>query len=151
MIFTQDMKDLIEIFESFKVNYALVGGFAVNYYGYVRTTQDIDILLYPSSENAEKVMNSLLEFGFDKAGIPKECFEKEDTAVHLGVEPNRIDLLTHLKGISINDIFNNINRIKYQEIDLNIISLIDLLKCKRISTRIKDQADAEELEKISEI
>ena len=45
MIFTQDMKDLIVIMERHQVEYALVGGFAVNFYGYIRTTQDVDILI----------------------------------------------------------------------------------------------------------
>jgi len=40
MIFTQDMQDLIEIMERHEVEYVIVGGFAVNFYGYVRTTHD---------------------------------------------------------------------------------------------------------------
>jgi len=55
MIFTDDMRDIISLFEKYKVEYALVGGFAVNYYGYVRTTQDIDFLIFPSKENTEQI------------------------------------------------------------------------------------------------
>lgn len=148
MIFTNDMKDLISIFEKNKVRYALIGGFAVNYYGYVRTTEDIDILLYPSKENTQKIMNSLKEFGFGEAGIPEEYFEREGTAIHLGVEPNRIDLLTYVKGISNDDIFCNLQRVKYKGIQLNVISFKDLLAGKKKSERQKDLADADELEKI---
>lgn len=53
MTLTPDMKDLIDIFETKSVQYMLVGGFAVICYGYVRTTQDIDILVYPSLKNAD--------------------------------------------------------------------------------------------------
>ncbi len=147
MLFTEDMKDLIELFERYSVEYILVGGFAVNYYGYVRTTQDIDILIYPSSENAQKIIKTLDEFGFGSAGIPKESFEKKGTAVHMGVEPNRIDLLTHLKGVSNEEVFAKKVRIEYNNIHLNIISLGDLLDCKRCSKRPKDLADVDELEK----
>jgi predicted nucleotidyltransferase len=147
MIFTQDMKELIEFLEKHEVEYVLVGGFAVNYYGYVRMTQDIDILIFPSPENARKMMNVLDEFGFGKAGIPTEYFEIEGTAIHLGVEPNRIDLLTNLKGVSNKDIFERKERIKFKNIFLNIISLKDLLACKKLSDRPKDLADADELEK----
>lgn len=66
MVFTEDMKDIINLFERYGVQYALVGGFAVNFYGYVRTTQDIDFLLFPSKENADNVMNALTEFGFGR-------------------------------------------------------------------------------------
>ena len=85
MIFTEDMKDLIRIFKRKKVDYILVGGFAVNYYGYVRTTQDIDILVFPSPVNAEKTANALQAFGFGNQGVSKELFEAEGTAIHLGV------------------------------------------------------------------
>jgi hypothetical protein len=147
MIFTADMQELIEIFERLGVEYMLVGGFAVNYYGYVRTTQDIDILLNPSLENSHKVMAALGEFGFGEAGIPRECFTSEGTAVHLGEEPNRIDLLTHLKGVSNEDAFANRRRAEYEGVSFSIISFGDLLACKQSSDRPRDLADADELAK----
>ena len=143
------MKDLIELFNSNDVEYALVGGFAVNYYGYVRTTQDIDILIYPSENNAVKTVNALNIFGFGEDGVAKEYFEKEGTALHLGIAPNRIDLLTNLKGISNAEIFKNIEEVNFENSIINIISLADLIKCKELSSRKKDQADAEELSNIN--
>lgn len=148
MIFTKDMKELIELFEKHSVQYTLVGGFAVNFYGYVRTTQDIDFLLFPSEENGDRVMAALKEFGFGEAGIPLEYFTKEGTAIHIGVEPNRIDFLTKLKGISNIEIFNHLQRVNFEGVALNIISKSDLLKSKKASERYKDLADAEELEKL---
>jgi len=147
MILTQDMKEFIELLEKYQVEYVIVGGFAVNYYGYIRTTQDIDMLIFPSSENAQKMIDTLDEFGFGRAGITRDCFETPGTAVHLGVEPNRIDLLTSLKGISNEEIFKKKKRVKYGKVFLNIISLSDLLECKRCSDRPKDLADVDELEK----
>lgn len=148
MNLTEDMRDLIMIFTRNCVKYTLVGGFAVNYYGYIRTTQDVDFLIFPSAENADRLQESLVEFGFGKAGIPCEFFTKEGTAVHLGVEPNRIDLLTKLKGISNDDIFQHIKQVDFEGLAVNIISKRDLVKCKKASTRLKDLADAEELEKL---
>lgn len=149
MFFSQDMKDLLKLFNSHDVSYVLVGGFAVNYYGYIRTTQDMDILIFPSKENAKKVMASLWDFGFGKAGIQQEIFEEPGNAVHLGVEPNRIDLLTHLIGISNKKIFSNCKKIMIDNVPLNIISYDDLIQAKKASKRLRDQADADELEKIT--
>ena len=148
MLFTQDMKELIEAFENHGVQYVLVGGYAVNYYGYVRSTQDIDFLVMPSPENAQNLMKALSEFGFGDAGIPQEYFEREGTAVHLGVEPNRIDLLTHLKGVSNETVFKNRQRVELSGVLLNIIAYSDLLAAKRNSERSRDLADVDELEKI---
>ncbi|NLW30994.1 MAG: nucleotidyltransferase family protein [Fibrobacter sp.] len=148
MFFSEDMKELLCLFEKNKVKYVIVGGFAVNFYGYVRMTQDIDLLVVPSKENAEKVMLSLAEFGFGEAGIQEEYFQKEGSAIHLGVEPNRIDLLTHLKGPSNDQIYSNSQVVKIDGIDVRMISLSDLLESKRKSDRLRDQADAEELEQL---
>ena len=149
MFFSEDMKDLINLFNKHDVSYVLVGGFAVNYYGYVRTTQDIDFLIFPSKSNAIKVMSALKDFGFGKAGIPKEYFEEAGNAVHMGVEPNRIDLLTHLVGIDNKQIFLNYRQITMDGLLVNIIAYPDLIKAKKSSKRLRDQADAEELEKIN--
>jgi hypothetical protein len=148
MVFTKDMKDIIELFEKHDVQYALVGGFAVVYYGYARTTQDIDFLLLPSEENASRVMKALTDFGFGNAGIPEELFTREGTAIHIGVEPNRIDFLTVLKGVPNTEIFKHIQRVEFEGTTLNLISRSDLLISKKASERLKDLADAEELEKL---
>lgn len=148
MVFTKDMKDIIELFEKYNVLYALVGGYAVIYYGYVRTTHDIDFLVFPSKDNARRVMKAFTEFGFKNAGIPEEYFTKEGTAIHIGVEPNRIDFLTSLKGISNTEIFKNVERVNFAGTTLNVISKSDLLKSKKASLRLKDLADADELGKL---
>jgi predicted nucleotidyltransferase len=148
MVFTKDMKDFVEILKRNQVRHVLVGGFAVNYYGYVRTTQDIDILIFPSKKNAQKMMAALQEFGFGSAGIPQKCFEMEGSAVHMGAEPNRIDLLTRLKGVPNGEIFKKKKRVQYKKVFLNLISFDHLIKVKKHSNRLKDLADVDELLKL---
>ena len=67
MILSQDMKDLVALFEKYEVQYALIGGYAVIYYGVIRTTQDIDFLIKPEPHNAQQMMLALREFGFANA------------------------------------------------------------------------------------
>ena len=141
------MKELIRLFECHAVNYALVGGYAVGYHGYVRMTQDIDFLLRPSVANAARVRSCLTDFGFGQAGIPFEIFELEGGAVHLGVEPNRIDLLTSLHGVDNDSIFAHLQRAVIDGVALWIIDRDDLITVKRCSARLRDQADAEELDR----
>ena len=145
------MKDLIGLFKKHRVRYLLVGGYAVNYYGYSRLTQDIDFLVFPSPDNARNLMAALEDFGFGGAGIPVEYFEREGTAVHLGVEPNRIDLLTALRGVSNEDLFANARIGNFGGVQINLIDYEDLLAVKRRSPRARDRADAEELERINAV
>ena len=147
MLITQDMLDFIGLLKKHRVKYVLVGGFAVIFYGYIRTTQDIDFLILPSKDNARKLFKALEEFGFGNAGFTQNIFAKEGTAIHLGAEPNRIDILTSLKGASNHSIFSNKKRIQYKGISLNIISHKHLIESKKYSTRLKDLADADMLKK----
>jgi len=149
MQFSADMTKLLGLFGRFGVRYVLVGGHAVNYYGYVRTTQDMDLLVLPTTENAKRVMDALSAFGFGGAGIPRELFERDRGAVHLGVEPNRIDILTSLKGVDNTTIFEGADDVEIDGVDVSIISFEDLLQVKRNSDRPRDLADADELSKIN--
>jgi hypothetical protein len=81
MVFSEDMKELLTLFQKHHVAFAVCGGFAVAHYGYVRATMDFDILVLPSPENAEKIQSALTEFGFGAAGIPPEAllgFQEEE-------------------------------------------------------------------------
>jgi len=149
MLLSTDMRDLLTLFRQHGVRYVLVGGHAVNYYGYVRTTQDIDLLVFPSTENARQIMAALSDFGFGGAGIPPRLFEREGSAIHLGTEPNRIDILTSLKGVSNKRIFASSQVVDIEGEDVNIISLEHLVEVKRHSDRPRDLADADELIKIN--
>ena len=140
------MKDLLEIFERRGVEYAVVGGFAVGFYGYPRSTPAIDIYLVPSEGNADRVMDALDEFGFSEADIPRALFERCGSAIHLGVEPNRIDLLTKLEGVETEQIRRGVSQVELDGCLVQIISLEILLEAKRKSSRAKDLADVEELE-----
>ena len=149
MLFSADMKELIRLFEEHGVQYALVGGHAVNFYGYVRTTQDMDLLVLPTAENAGRITEALSAFGFGGAGIPRDLFERDKGAIHLGAEPNRIDILTSLKGVDNKKIFEGSQLVEIDGVSVNIISLEDLVEVKRCSDRPRDLADADELAKIN--
>lgn len=150
MLFSADMKKLLRLFEEHAVQYALVGGHAVNFYGYVRTTQDMDLLVVPTAENAGRIMAALADFGFGGTGIPRELFERDKGAVHLGTEPNRIDILTSLKGKKSREIFEGSHTVEIDGVSVNIIALKDLIRVKRSSDRPRDLADADELAKIND-
>ena len=147
MLITQDMIDFIVLLKRHRVKYAVVGGFAVILYGNIRTTQDLDFLIYPSQKNARKMIRALEDFGFGGVGLTQDIFTREGTAIHLGAEPNRIDILTSLKDASNDLIFSHLRRIRYKGLTLNVISRKDLMTSKRHSTRLKDRADVEILEK----
>ena len=70
-----DFKDLLELFNAQKVEYLIVGGYALAFHGAPRYTGDIDILVRPSATNATRILKALDKFGFGAIGLTKEDFQ----------------------------------------------------------------------------
>ncbi|WPF87414.1 hypothetical protein WEU38_11395 [Cyanobacterium aponinum AL20118] len=60
-----DFRDFLKLLNLKQVEYLLVGGYAVSYYGYPRSIGDMDIWIAINPDNAEKIVEVLKEFGFD--------------------------------------------------------------------------------------
>jgi predicted nucleotidyltransferase len=140
-----DMAELLKLLNKNKVEYLICGGHAVAHYGFIRMTLDFDILLNPTTKNAEKIMVALNDFGFGSAGIPKEAFLKEGTAVTLGVQPNQVDLLTSISSKKTSGMFKRGVAGEISGIPVKYVALRDLIDAKKESSRNKDRIDLEEL------
>ncbi|MBS1571671.1 MAG: hypothetical protein KF825_14740 [Ferruginibacter sp.] len=68
-IFFEEHRKLLEGLLQNGVAFILIGGYAVNYYGYNRSTGDMNIWLKPGNDNKEKLLNLLSSMGFDKEDI----------------------------------------------------------------------------------
>jgi predicted nucleotidyltransferase len=147
---TEDMKDLLALLERHGVAYAVIGGFAVNYYGYPRLTQDFDILVVPNNDNASRALAALDEFGFGRVGLSAAFLAREGSALHMGVEPNRIDLLTSVLGVASDEVVRRARVVEVDGVRFRLISRDDLIASKRASKRARDLADAEELSALEE-
>jgi len=96
---SQDFKEFVELLNKNKVEYLIVGGYAVGIYGYPRYTGDLDVWIKPSLENAEKMVIVIQEFGFASLGLTKEDFRTEGNVIQMGYPPFRIDILTRIDGV----------------------------------------------------
>lgn len=143
----QDFKELFEFFNAHKVEYLLIGGYAVFAYGYVRNTSDIDVVVSDGVENAGRLMKALAEFGFGEDELRLDLFTKPDSIVRMGVEPMKIEILNYLKGVDFNDAYSRRRSVQVEDIKVDLIALPDLLANKKAVGRSKDLVDASELEK----
>ena len=140
-----DFKDLLELFNATKVEYLIVGGYALAFHGAPRYTGDIDILVMPTAENAKKIIKALDEFGFGSIGLTEEDFQKPDKVIQLGVPPVRIDIITSISGVSSENAFANSVDGKYGEVPVKYIGRDQFIVNKRATGRKKDLADIEAL------
>jgi hypothetical protein len=141
----QDLKEFVELLSALDVHFMVVGAFAVAYHGYPRYTADIDLFVERSTENAERLLKAIHQFGFGDIGLTKEDFLREDQIIQLGVAPNRIDLLTSISGVSFDEAWNSRELGELSGLRIPFIS-VDLLKRnKAASARTQDLADLERL------
>lgn len=74
---------------------------AMAVHGVPRGTQDLDVWIEPTPENAQRVWRALDEFGApaEALGITLDDLVRTDIVIQFGLPPNRIDLLTGLSGV----------------------------------------------------
>jgi hypothetical protein len=88
------LRGFVESFHSHRVEYVIVGGYALAFHGHPRYTGDLDLLVRASRENAERVHQAIVSFGFASIDVSPADFVREGQVVQLGQPPNRIDILT---------------------------------------------------------
>ena len=64
-----DFSALLELLNSHRVEYMIVGGYALAYHGAPRSTGDLDIYINPDAVNARRIVTVLDEFGFGDLGL----------------------------------------------------------------------------------
>jgi hypothetical protein len=95
----KDFKELLVLFNAHKVEYIVVGGYALAFHGAPRLTGDIDLLVKPDGKNAERILAALKEFGFGSLNLCESDFVCTGNVIQLGLPPVRIDIMTSLTGV----------------------------------------------------
>jgi hypothetical protein len=140
-----DFKEFLRLLNAKSVEYLLVGGHAVGYYGYPRATLDMDIWISCAPPNISRVLSVLREFGFDAPELSEDLFRKEGRIVRMGVPPFRIELLTSASGVEFEACYAERVNVTVDGAPVNLISLAHLRANKKASGRYKDLADLENL------
>ena len=141
----KDYKEMLQILLNNKVRFLVVGAYAMGAYGYPRATGDIDIWVEASSENSEKIHQSLSEFGAPLSEVTKTTFCEEGIVFQIGVAPRRIDIITKIDGVDFNKAYSDKQKMEIEGIKIPFLSKEDLIKNKESTGREKDQLDVKYL------
>ena len=147
MRISKDLREFIELLNASRVEYVVVGGFAVAWHGHPRFTADIDFLVRPNLANAELVVKTLHDFGFASLRTVPEDLCQPDQILQLGVKPNRIDIITSIAGVSFEEAWANRVAGSIDSIPVFFIGRDDLIRNKQLAGRPQDVADADALRK----
>ncbi len=144
---TQDFKEFLKLLNSTKIEYLLIGGYAVCLYGHMRPTKDIDFWVGVDAQNHQRLVAALREFGFSEQSIPNPLFRGTQTVLRMGVPPNRIEILSEIAGVQFTDCWARRQIMNLDGIDVPLISYEDLKRNKTSTGRLQDAADVQRLEK----
>jgi hypothetical protein len=135
-------------FSEEKVEFMLVGAYAVAAHGLPRATGDIDLWIRCSDDNAGRVLKALAKFGAPLSKFTKQDLATPGIVIQLGVTPRRIDILTEITDVTFTEAAPSQVIVNVEGVDVPVISLPLLLKNKRAVGRPQDLADVARLESL---
>ena len=130
---------------SHRVEYLLIGGYAVGYHGYPRPTGDLDVWIAVSPGNAARVAKALVEFGFQAEDVPVALFTEPGKIVRMGNPPMRLEIVTAISGVEFAACYARRVSAMIDDVAVSVIGLDDLKINKKASGRYKDLDDLEQL------
>ncbi|NOY81698.1 MAG: hypothetical protein GXP31_11940 [Kiritimatiellaeota bacterium] len=140
-----DFEELLRLLEEHRVDYMIVGDYAVAYHGHPRFTKDIDVFFHSTDENASRLRKALIAFGFREQDLPLEAFTTIGNVLTFGVVPVRVDLINNIDGVTYEEARPNVVRGTYGGVEVTFIGFDDLIRNKNATPRTKDKGDVEEL------
>lgn len=146
----EDFEDLIHALNDADVRYLIVGAHALAVHGIPRATQDLDIWVEASADNARRVLTALEAFGAPVTahGITSADFEAKGSVYQLGLPPRRIDLLTSVSGVDFATAWNTRVTARLGRLEVTFIGVESQLANKLAAGRDKDLVDARLLREI---
>ena len=142
-----DFREFLRLLNDAEVEYLLIGGYAVGYHGYPRTTADMDVWVAISADNASKLVGVFRRFGMEDPRLTADLFLQRGKIIRMGAPPMRIEVLTEIDGVSFAECFAAREVATLDGQKVNLISLPHLRRNKQASGRHKDLDDLEHLPK----
>ena len=141
----EDYKDILQLFADGKVDYLVVGAYALGAYGLPRATGDIDLWVLADNDNSRKIYDCLEKFGSPMEQITELTFAEQGVIFQIGLAPRRIDIITKIDGVDFKQAYSRRKKIMIEGIEVCFISREDLLINKQATGREKDRLDVEQL------
>jgi hypothetical protein len=136
---------LLESLARAQVKYVVVGGVAVALNGFVRTTDDVDILIERSPENIRRLLEALSQFGEGHArDLTLADFDEAEGAIRI-IEDFPLDVFTILQGKHYEDLIGSMKQTQINDVTIAYLSADALIAIKGNSLREKDQIDVSAL------
>lgn len=142
-----DFRDILSEFFAARVEFLIVGAYALAAHGLPRATGDIDLWVRCDPENARRVIAALECFGAPMDGVTERDFYEAGTVLQIGVAPRRIDVITAIDAVEFTEAWDKRVLVEIDDITVPVLGREHLLQNKRATGRPKDAVDVRRLEK----
>ena len=99
----EDYKEMLQNLLDQKVEFLVVGAYALAAHGFPRATGDMDIWIKPDEKNSLKVYKALARFGAPINEIREDEFSQPGLIFQIGVVPRRIDIITKIDAVEFDE------------------------------------------------
>ncbi len=139
----RDWSEFISLLSDHGVRFLIVGAHAVAANGRPRATQDLDVWVQPTEDNARRLCAALVDFGFPALGSATAEFEAPERMATLGKPPLQIDIMTSIDGVQFDEAWTGRLTAQLGTHTVGFLGRAELIKNKRASGRPKDLLDIE--------
>ena len=145
-----DFRDILSVFAEERVDFIVVGAYALAAHGLPRATGDIDLWVRPSADNSKRIWKAFEKFGAPMKGLKRDDFENGDLIVQIGRPPRRIDIITSVSELEYDSAWKNRKIVEIEGITISVLGKDDFIKNKKAVGRVQDIADVKRLESLDE-
>ena len=132
------------------VKFIIVGGVAVALNGFVRTTEDVDILIEASTANISRLLSELEHFGEGHAReLSPTDFSDSEGAIRI-IEDFPLDVFTIMRGKRYADLVASTKSTRIDDVDVRFLNAEALISLKSDSQRDQDRIDVSALRSLHE-
>jgi len=143
----EDYKEMLQSLLDQKVEFIVVGAYALAAHGFPRATGDMDIWIKPNEKNSKKVYKALAQFGAPINEIREDEFSQPGLIFQIGVVPRRIDIITKIDAVEFGEADSDKIFVDIDDLKIPVLSIDKLIKNKMATGREKDLLDAKLLKK----
>lgn len=137
----KDFKDFLELLDKHKVDYCIIGGYAVAFHAQPRYTKDLDIFVAISESNAQKMVAVIKEFAGDDPNLNENIFKEKGKILRIGMAPNRIEIINDIDAVNSVEVIANKVEGHYGGVKTFFIGLDELIKNKEAMMKKESRKD----------
>jgi hypothetical protein len=141
-----DFDEFIGCLTAHGVDFVIVGAYALAFHGAPRFTGDLDVLIRPTLDNAERLLKALDAFGFPSSGLTAEAVADRQRLLEMGVPPVQIHVMSSISGVEWDEVWASRHNGPLGSHTVPFIGRETYLRNKRAAGRPKDLADIDALQ-----